>query len=1023
MRPLRVVMQAFGPYAGTHELDFARLGDNRFFLITGPTGSGKTTVLDAMAFALYGDTSGAERDARDMRSQHAAPELPTEVHFDFAIGDALYRIRRTPQQERPKRRGEGTVLDPQDATIWPLRRAVDGGLVEGEPLATGWSDVSAKAHEILGFRSEQFRQVVMLPQGRFQELLRADSRAKEDILAALFDTAFYGRIERALKDRASALAKANERLTIERETTLAHAEAADDPALEHGLREAADGVARAAGDAATRHADYAAAEQAFSEAGVVIEKLDELEAARRAQAELDGGAAETAALRDEAGAARRAAALVGDATARDERRAEVEALEEARDGAASRFDQAVRDKGDADEALRVEQSRAPDRESAGAEVHRLRALGPKVTDIQTVRGDFDEALRQHEAAAADAQRAEAAASAAEAALAEARREAQQGRERAGGADALAELARQAAETAKRRRILDQAAKRRQTAAAGIAPLTAAAAAADTAYADAVEHLRAIEADWQAGQTARLAAGLQPGTPCPVCGSPTHPAPAPAPERPAPDDHDLDATRDELDALFSARDQAQATHAAARQRLERADAEAEELGTGLGAAGELSADECDALARQAAAEAAAAAAAAASLGRLEQDELRAVEAHEKALHAKRAAESAAAERRSATDMLRATLAERAAGVPSELASAAELEAALNAAIARRGELEAALRTAAERTREADLSAEANKSRRASAVRQLETARAALAVADGRFSARLTEQGFGDESSWSAAVRDAPRLSALDAAVRQHDEALVAARQRLRQAERAAHELEPPDLDALQATTAEARRRAAASAAAKAAADAALGALELARRRLDEIAAAAAALQEQFAVVGRVAEAALGNNRYKLGLQRFVLGVYLDRVLEVASIRFRHMTNNRYELERTDLSRGHGRAAGLELVVFDAWTGESRPVSTLSGGETFLAALALALGLAEVVQEYSGGIRLDTIFVDEGFGSLDAEALDLAISTLMDLQENGRLVGIISHLADVSERIDARLEVTTGKSGSTARFVVP
>ena len=137
----------------------------------------------------------------------------------------------------------------------------------------------------------------------------------------------------------------------------------------------------------------------------------------------------------------------------------------------------------------------------------------------------------------------------------------------------------------------------------------------------------------------------------------------------------------------------------------------------------------------------------------------------------------------------------------------------------------------------------------------------------------------------------------------------------------------------------------------------------------------------------------------------------------------MSGDRYELQRTESSRGHGRAAGLELVVFDAWTGYARPVATLSGGETFLAALALALGLADVVQSYSGGIRLDTVFVDEGFGSLDDEALDLAIDALVALQDGGRLVGIISHVAELRERIDARLEIIAGKTGSVARFVVP
>jgi len=194
-----------------------------------------------------------------------------------------------------------------------------------------------------------------------------------------------------------------------------------------------------------------------------------------------------------------------------------------------------------------------------------------------------------------------------------------------------------------------------------------------------------------------------------------------------------------------------------------------------------------------------------------------------------------------------------------------------------------------------------------------------------------------------------------------------------------------------------------------------------RELDD---EAARLDERYGVVGAIADVANGRGRNTLSLrfQSFVLGAFLDRVLEVASQRLGVMTEGRYDLQRTESAR-RGRATGLDLEVADAWTGEARPVSTLSGGETFMAALSLALGLAEVVQEYSGGVRLDTVFIDEGFGSLDEEALELAIDALVTLQEGGRLVGIISHVAELRERVDARLEVTAGRTGSSVRFVVP
>ncbi len=258
---------------------------------------------------------------------------------------------------------------------------------------------------------------------------------------------------------------------------------------------------------------------------------------------------------------------------------------------------------------------------------------------------------------------------------------------------------------------------------------------------------------------------------------------------------------------------------------------------------------------------------------------------------------------------------------------------------------------------------------------------------------------------------------------HEQASIETAERLRLATAAAAGVTAPHLDALIAaaeTAAETARVQRTSAAGLAAdADAATRFLD----SLETLAGEAQSLDERYAVLGRLADVANGANPRHLSFQRYVLGAFLDDVLVAASQRLHVMTKGRYRLERTERRFGGRAAAGLNLEVYDAWTGATRPVSTLSGGETFMAALSLALGLAEVVQAHAGGIRLETVFVDEGFGSLDDESLDLAVDTLMSLHEGGRLVGIISHVSELRERVDARLEVTAGKRGSSARFVVP
>jgi exonuclease SbcC len=228
-----------------------------------------------------------------------------------------------------------------------------------------------------------------------------------------------------------------------------------------------------------------------------------------------------------------------------------------------------------------------------------------------------------------------------------------------------------------------------------------------------------------------------------------------------------------------------------------------------------------------------------------------------------------------------------------------------------------------------------------------------------------------------------------------------------------------LEAEAATAATTAREARTSAAElSAAAEAAVRQLD----RLGQLEREAEAIDARYRVLGRLSDVANGDNARHLSFQRYVLGAFLDDVLVAASQRLHLMSKSRYRLERTERRFGGKAAAGLNLEVYDAWTGVARPVATLSGGETFMAALSLALGLAEVVQAHAGGIRLETVFVDEGFGSLDDESLDLAVAALMGLGEDGRLVGIISHVSELRERIDARLEVTAGKTGSRARFVV-
>jgi len=1022
VRPLRIRMQAFGPYAGAQELDFTDLGGYDFFVITGPTGSGKTTVLDAMTFALYGDTSGGEREARDMRSQHAPPDLLTEVEFDFTVGDKAYRALRVPQQSRPAKRGEGTVNHLQQATLWALP-GPGGDPGQARPLADGWSNVTKQAEAILGFRCEQFRQVVLLPQGRFQELLQAKSQDKEKILAALFDTAFYARVEIALKTRAAAISRAHDALAVERGAVLRQAGVADEDDLAAQRETCAAELSAADVAVARRNDELAAAQRTFSDAQGVAERLRELDDARRRYDHLDAVAGRFAALRAELELARRAAPLAADDEAAAARRRETGALAAELDAGRELLTRREAEHTQAEERLAGQLARTPARERAADEARRLRDLERRAAGSAELAAEADAAGETRAQAEARAAQAQGASDAGQRRLAAATEGLNEARTVAAGATALRSLAVQAAVLTAQRRDLDAAVARHDTAVAEVAAAAEAFAVADRRHAEAVDDLRGLEAAWHAGQAVVLAAGLIPGEACPVCGSTDHPAPAEPAEGPVPGADDLDAARATLDELFAVRDRAAGDLESARGRRDQAAIERDQLAKSLGHDAGLPIDECKRRAREAADAAEAGEAAVKSLGALEQAEVEALAVYEAATTALRAATEAAAAARAAAEALEARLAERRAGLPPDLREPQALAAAIAAADAEVRAFDEELQAARDAGAATALALEKARADAANAERQLALAAAAAQTAAERFGRRLGEQGFADEAAWRAALRDPGQTDAMAADLKAHDDAVVAATATLVQAERAAAGLSPPDVDALAETLWRAQEASHEAAATKAGIGTCARTLDHARAELDRIAAESAGLNEEYAVVGRIAQVATGDNALHLNFQRFVLGVHLDRVLEIASLRLREMTGKRYELERSGQAHGRARAAGLDLDVFDSWTGESRPVSTLSGGESFMAALSLALGLAEAVQEFSGGIRLDTIFVDEGFGSLDPEALDQALATLTTLQENGRLVGIISHLSEVRERVDARLEVTTAKTGSTARFVIP
>ncbi|MFI9193425.1 AAA family ATPase [Streptomyces californicus] len=999
MRLHRLSITAFGPFGATQEVDFDALSSAGLFLLHGPTGAGKTSVLDAVCFALYGAVPGARQSpGASLRSDHAPPGLPTEVQLELTVGGRRLEVTRSPSQPRPKKRGEGFTMEKAQSRL------------RGYDPERGWHALSKSHQEIgeeltqlIGMSRDQFCQVVLLPQGDFARFLRADAEARGRLLGRLFDTRRFAAVEERLAElRRGAEAKvtaADERVLALAQRTAqaagpAGAEAGPVTARpgEPGLAEAVLAWAAIARSTArerldTAHAALAAAEDRQRAARRALEAERELarlqqryaQTLRRAEA-LEERRGEHDACQERLERARRADRVAPALELREEAERAYRAASDGLDRARSLLSPELRDAG-ADRLAELERTfqqelyaldaaREAEERSAGIDGERLRLN-------REARAD-DELIRDADAWLADWDTTRTA-------LKE-RVDASQ--EAATRAEQLAGL------LAPARRRLD-AAHRRDALAADVRQAEDRLAGAREQELDARKSWLDLRERRLRGIAAELASGLVAGEPCTVCGSAEHPAPA------SPGDGHVDRATEER--ALAAQRSAEEARAHAEQQLGRVrerHAAAETEARGDDGHTSLAVAELQALADRLADEhadahrlAAATNPAREALAAAEREHAERLEQRQEA-HGRMSARTAA---REALDAEQARLEERIAAARGASASVAEHADLLTRRVARLADAATAVHAeqeAARRRKEADdrLSDAAFKA-------GFDTPEAAAATLIGTAGQRELQHRVDAWQAEAAAVAD-------------------------RRAERDAREAAErpaarPEAAESVHGTAERLLREAASARA-AARDRCAELDRLSEQAADEVRRLGPVRQE-YERIARLAGLAAGtsaDNERKMRLESYVLAARLEQVAAAATARLRRMSSGRYTLVHSDARTG-GRRAGLGLHVVDAWTGGERDTATLSGGETFFASLALALGLADVVTEEAGGVRLDTLFIDEGFGSLDDQTLDEVLDVLDSLRERDRSVGIVSHVADLRRRIPARLEVVKERQGSSVR----
>ncbi|MFC8669404.1 AAA family ATPase [Streptomyces sp. NPDC057199] len=991
MRLHRLQITAFGPFGGAQEVDFDDLSAAGIFLLHGPTGAGKTSVLDAVCFALYGSVPGA-RQGGSLRSDHALAATRTEVTLELTVAGRRLELTRQPPWERPKKRGAGTTTEKAQSWL----REYDASAGSWKDLSRSHQEIGEEITQLLGMSREQFCQVVLLPQGDFARFLRADAEARGKLLGRLFDTRRFAAVEQRLAElrrAAETQVRAGDAELLADGHRMQQA-AGDivelplpdlspgDPGLAESVLEWAAIARSTARERFTvAHCAQAAAESAQAAANHVLEDVREVarlqrrfgEARERAARleERSGAHREAQARMERARKAEAVAPALGlrDATETEHRRA---AGTEARTRAL--LSETFADAGATGlaAAARKAAEELGGLESARRAEHRITELTDErqVLDRQEradedVLHDAGTWLAEWEATRADRQT-----------------RIEEAQEAATRAEQLAVQREPAQARLAAARMRDQLAGDTDEAHARVL-------AARERAGDARAHWLDLKEQRLKGIAAELAAGLVDGEACAVCGATEHPAPARkvdghvgrqaeetalaayqrADEQLTEEERRLGVVREALAAATAeAGDLPTGQLAELAEELERRHAEAHSAASGLHAARE------------------------------------ALEQAERERERRLAAQQEAARRVASRASLRDALDRERASLEGELTQA-------------RGSAGSVAARAAQLERQVALLTEAADAARVAA----DTAQR-LKDADARLADAAFRAGFDTPSAAAAALLDDAAHRDLQHRLDAWQQEEAAVRAVLAEAETTAAAGQPPaDLQAAEQAASAAGRRVREAGSARDAARRRCTELDRLTHRAGGSVRRLGPLREEYDRVARLATLAAGtsaDNERKMRLESYVLAARLEQVAAAATTRLQRMSSGRYTLVHSDDRAGRGRS-GLGLHVVDAWTGRERDTATLSGGETFFASLALALGLADVVTDEAGGVRLDTLFIDEGFGSLDDQTLDEVLDVLDSLRERDRSVGIVSHVADLRRRIHAQLEVVKGRSGSVVR----
>ncbi|MCP3025916.1 AAA family ATPase [Halobacillus sp. A5] len=1035
MRALYLTVKAFGPFKNKQTIDFSQLGSETIFLVTGPTGAGKTTIFDAMCFALYGKASGTDRDQDTLKSHFAGEEETTFVEFTFLLRGKQYRIERMPKQRQKKERGEGFKEEPTRAYLYQLQNG------EERLVASKIKEVNEMIEELLRLDYDQFRKMIMIPQGEFRKLISENSREREEILQKIFNTQFYSNLTEYLRGQQKSLKKDMEQFEwkIEQEIekiqwpSQEEEEIPEDPkqvilqldrTLEQqqyhikSLKERMDELRKQLNQEQEKYYHAKSIDSLFKEKDG---KTAERALIKEQQTEIDQSS-------HQLHLAVEAQKIVPIERQMNERNQEKErlahsfkentkVLNELNNHFQSLKEKYEREK--ANEQLR-DQLKESVRQKKEAEV-KLEALLNLKQSVQEIerkqtgaRETFTRISNKKKQLTAERETCSELAS----------------KER-GTTSVLYEL-KQMNEQLKRSRTnlqrLEKEWNTLQNLRKKYKELYNKTEKAKERSVTLKKHYEAEVDKLKEHRAYHLAVDLSSGQKCPVCGSADHPSLAVQPK-------DVLSTR-EMEALKADYDHYEKEYFNLHESMASAKAEGSShkqlVDTLHEEVRELTGDELSSSAINQAI-------------RKVQDDLKVnIEELQKKEAELKNIRKAADQITQIDDQLNEIVQEvehlneqQRKWSEEKVACQTEihnLEANYNFDTLELKEMKAFVRESEQKLQEAvhsweviqeeyrKKSEEMQKltAKKAELERYLQNAEETCRKKEKEFNQTLDQLRFESFTAYKEALLPEEDINNLTKKIEEFNQRKAVINNRLEELAEKLQEERRPNLEELRLKFEERRELVESK-------QKELHDYRLVYEQNQNILLSMSSLmeeQKEFAEryydLAEISNLARGDNSLKLSLERYVLASYLDEILIQANIRLDQMTDHRYQLLRSDALARRGAQSGLELEVIDHHTGQQRSVRTLSGGEGFKASLSLALGMADVVQSHSGGVQLETLFIDEGFGTLDEQSLEQAIGCLRTLQDGNRMLGIISHVQQLKEEIPAKLQIQSSPEGSTIKM---